>query len=48
MKQQQYGCEPYKNLPEDEKQRLIEYRKKYYKIRKKQLIVIIRNYYFKK
>ena len=28
MKRQQYGREPYKNLPEDEKQKLAEYRKK--------------------
>ena len=26
-KKQQYGCERYKNLPEDEKQKLVEYRK---------------------
>ena len=30
-KKQQYGCELYENLPEDEKQRKVEYRKKYYK-----------------
>ena len=28
----------YKNLPEDEKQKLLEYRKKYYKIRKNILL----------
>ena len=33
-KKQQYGSERYKNLPEDEKQRLVGYRKKYYKMRK--------------
>ena len=33
-KKQQYGCENYKNLSEDEKQKLVEYRKKYYRIRK--------------
>ena len=27
-KKQQYGCEDYKNLSEDEKQKLVEYRKK--------------------
>ena len=27
-KKQQYSCERYKNLSEDEKQKLIEYRKK--------------------
>ena len=32
-KKQQYGCVRYKNLPEDEKQKL-EYRKKYYNKRK--------------
>ena len=26
-KNQQYGCEQYKNLPEDEKQNLVDYRK---------------------
>ena len=29
----QYGCESYENLSEDEKQKLAEYRKKYYRIR---------------
>ena len=33
-KKQQYGCEKYKTLSEDEKQTLVEYRKKYYKMRK--------------
>ena len=32
-KQQQYGRERYKNLPVDEKQKLVEYRKKYYKMK---------------
>ena len=35
---QQNGCKRYKNLlqlPEDERQMLVEYRQKYYKIRKK-------------
>ena len=27
-----YGCERYKNLSEDEKQRPVEYRKKYYRM----------------
>ena len=31
------GPERYNNLSEDEKQKLIEYRKKYYKIRKNAL-----------
>ena len=26
-KKQRYGCEQYKNLPEDEKQKLVEYQK---------------------
>ena len=47
-KKQQYGCERYKNLPQDEKQNLVEYSKQYYKIRKKRLVIIIRNYSFKK
>ena len=33
-KKRQYGLERYKNLPEDEKQKLFEYRKKY-KMKKK-------------
>ena len=33
-KKNQYGCERYRNLPEDEKQRLVEYRKKNYKTQK--------------
>ena len=33
-KKQQYGCEHYKNLSEDEKQRLVEYRRKYHGTRK--------------
>ena len=33
-KKQQYGCEQYTNLSNDENQRLAEYRKKYYKTRK--------------
>ena len=27
-----YRCKPYKNLPEDEENRIAEYRKKYFKI----------------
>ena len=33
-KKQHYGCKSYKYLPENEKQKLAEYRKKYYKMRK--------------
>ena len=33
-KRQQYGRERYENLSEDEKQTLVEYRKKYYRMRK--------------
>ena len=33
-KKQQYGREQYKNLLKDEKQKLVEYRKKYHKMRK--------------
>ena len=36
------------NLPQNEKQKLDKYRKKYYTIRTKYPIIIIRNYYFKK
>ena len=34
-KKQQYGRECYKNLSEDKKQKLVEYRKKNHRIRKK-------------
>ena len=37
-KKQQYGREQYKNLPEDEKQKLVEYRKKCYRMRKNALL----------
>ena len=37
-KKQQYGHEQCKNLPENEKQNLVEYRKKYYKMRKNALL----------
>ena len=37
-KKQQYGCERYKSLSEDENQKLFEYRKKYYKMRKSTLL----------
>ena len=33
-KKQEYGHEPYKNLSEDEEQRLPEYRKRYYEMQK--------------
>ena len=36
-KKRQNGSEWYKNLPEDENQKLVEYRMKYYKIRKNTL-----------
>ena len=36
-KTRQYGCEQYKNLPEDEKQELVQNRKKY-KMRKNALL----------
>ena len=44
-KKPQYDCEWYKNLPEGEKQKLVENRKKYYKMRKKHLFMNIRNYF---
>ena len=34
----QYGCERYKKLSEDEKQKLIEYRKKYHRMRKNAIL----------
>ena len=36
-KKQQYGHECYKNLSEKEKKKLVEYRKKFYKMRKNAL-----------
>ena len=37
-KKQQYGGERYKNLSKDRKQKVTEYRKKYYKVRKNALM----------
>ena len=37
-KKQKYGWEQYKNLPEDERQILVECRKNYAKMRKKKLL----------
>ena len=37
-KKQQYGCEHYKNFSEDETNQLVEYRKRYYKMRKSPLL----------
>ena len=45
-KKQQYGCESYKNLLEDDKQKLVEYRKKYYKMRKKKLYYTYKKHLF--
>ena len=42
-KNQQYGCEHYKSLLEAEKLKLVECRKKYYRRRKKYLVIIIKN-----
>ena len=46
LKKQQYGCESYKNLLEDDKQKLVEYRKKYYKMRKKKLYYTYKKHMF--
>ena len=46
-KKPQYPHERNKNIPEDEKQKLVEYRKKIYN-EKKCLIIIIRNYFLNK
>ena len=37
-KKQQYGRERYKNLSKNEKQKLVEYRKKYHRMRKNSLL----------
>ena len=44
-RKQQYGQEQCKSLPGDEKQKLVEYIKQYYKMRKKYLIIIITSYF---
>ena len=44
-KKWQFGHERYKNLSEHEKQKLVESRKKYYRMRKKCYIIIIRSYF---
>ena len=41
-KKPQYGSEQCKNLLEDEKQKLNEYTKKSYKMKKKHLVIIIK------
>ena len=46
-KKRHYGCEQYRNLQEDEKQKLVEYRKIKLYNEKNCVIIIIRNYYFK-
>ena len=46
QKKQQYGRERFKNLSDDEKNKLLEYRKKYYKTGKKRFVIIIIRKYF--
>ena len=41
----QHGCEQYKTLPEDGKRKLLEHRKKDYKMRKYCFTLIIGNYF---
>ena len=43
-KKRQYGRESYK-IANVEKQKLVEYRKKYYRIRKKHFIIIMKKYF---
>ena len=38
QKKPMYGCHQYKNPAEDEKQNLVDYRKKYFKMRKNALL----------
>ena len=38
VRKRQYGREHCKNLSEDEKQNLVEYRKKYYRMRKNAIL----------
>ena len=40
MKKRQCGCEQYENLPKDDKQKLVEYRKKILQNEKKRLTLI--------
>ena len=42
------GCEQFTNLPEHEKQKLVEYKKKILQNEKKNLVIIIRNICLKK
>ena len=42
-KKQQNGCKRYKNFSEDQKQKLVEYSKKYYRMRK----TLYYNYFLK-
>ena len=42
-KKQKYGCDCFKNLLEDQKQKIVDYRKKYYRMRK----FFYYNYFFK-
>ena len=37
-KKQKHGCERYKNLLKDKRNKLVEYRKKYYQMRKRALL----------
>ena len=38
-RKRQYCCERYKNISEDKKQKLIEYRKKHYRMKKNTLLL---------
>ena len=44
-KKRQYGCEGYKNLSENNKQKLVKHRQNYYRIREKCFIITVRNYF---
>ena len=43
-KKQQYGCECYKNLSEDEKQNLVEYGKNHYRLIRNAFIIIMKKH----
>ena len=37
-KKRQYGCERYKNLPENKKEKFVEYREQYHRVRKNAIL----------
>ena len=44
-KKRQYGCERYKNFSENKKEKFVEYREQYHRVRKKCYIIITSKYF---